>query len=296
MTSPVARRYARAALRNASALVLAKALKADADQADTQEDRQHLRRKAKRAEACAVTAVTRTHWNDDGTTSVITYNRRGCRLRLCPQCEARRAARERQRVRDIFAATFTTDPEARVLFVTLTSRNRPIAEAGAMFKDHEAALKRLWRQRRIVGATLGQLTALEIDVRGTRDNPEAGVHSHSAVFVAPGYFEDQRYLTQRQWAEHWQAALGSDYRPIVDVRVIRDAHGATDRGAVMNAARELAKYVTDPKGLIHMSETGLSADPRVVGALTRALHRRRLLRFDRIIADAAKRVRKAEGR
>ncbi|MCB1484690.1 MAG: protein rep [Hyphomicrobiaceae bacterium] len=228
----------------------------------------------------------------DGTSYVGRFNKRACRSRLCVMCAAVKAAHDRKKARELLDRVFEQAGEVRTLFLTLSSKNRRIEDVAHMFNDHDAALRRFWRNSRVQQATLGSFTAFECDVRGTREHPEAGVHSHSVVFVDPAVFSDHRYLRQKEWAQIWGQALRVGYRPIVDVRVVRNREGENGAAAVRAIVPELCKYVCDPSGLVQHDATGLTADPRVVLALARALHRRRVQRFERIVAQAARKKRR----
>ncbi|MGE3992861.1 MAG: protein rep [Pseudorhodoplanes sp.] len=290
--SPIARELFRSDLRRETSSAIREALKEAALGLTVGREGQRLLKLVRRMEVCEVTQQTRVLRDSDGTSYVARFNRRGCRSRFCVPCTAKNTAHDRKKAHELLDGVFEQVGEVRTLFLTLSSKNRDIDEVADMFNDHDAALRRFWRNSRVQQATLGSFTAFECDVRGTRENPEAGVHSHSVVFVDPAVFSDHRYLRQREWAQIWGQALRVSYRPIVDVRVVRNRDGESGAAAVRAIIPELCKYVIDPGSLVQHDAAGLTANPRVVLALARALHRRRVQRFDRIVAKAARKKRR----
>lgn len=160
-----------------------------------------------------------------------------------------------------------------------------------MLKLHQAGLKRYWKLKRIVENTLGQYTSIELAIRGTAEAPEAGLHSHSVVFVPARYFEQGPAIWQPDYCAMWEAAARLDYQPIVDVRLLKAADGSDDRDAVYASAVECAKYIVSSESLFAHESGQIHVDGRVVLTILAAFRRARLHRYDRCFAEAAKALR-----
>jgi replication protein len=81
-------------------------------------------------------------------------------------------------------------------------------------------------------------------------------HFHALLMVPPTYFQ-AGYLRQSQWAELWQQSLRINYKPVVDVRVIKQ-NRARSRVSVnrVNISQmwaiicEILKYSVKPSDMI----------------------------------------------
>lgn len=230
---------------------------------------------ARRISQCAASATLKLDTPADEPTRIIYRNKRRCRSGLCPQCARYRARETVQKAARKLDALLTTAPGTRFAFLTLTSKNMPIADVDAMLKLHERALTRFWRKDAIARAFTGHMTGIEIAIRCTSGKWEAGVHSHSIVALSPDYFnrEANTYLRQSALVAHWRASLGVDYKPICHIKAI--AH--TD--AVRATLTECLKYAVAPHRLFEREETGFSVDPTVAAHLAAALYKRRMCRM-----------------
>lgn len=291
MLSPVALQLHRSQVSRESSLAIADAFKAAAAKYATGPEWHRISKLARRIEGCAVTAQARVLSDETGATFVGRFNNRSCRSRFCMECARSNAAEDRKKVNSLIERALVLAPDSKALFLTLTSRNQSIENIGPMFDAHDQGLRRFWRSASVQRSTLGSFTAMEVDIRGTAEDPQAGVHSHSLVFIDAKALSDHRYLPQRQWSKLWGQALHVSYRPVVDVRVIRDKTGADDNSAVRAIVPELTKYVVDPKGLIDHEEAGRYVNPQVLVLLSRALHRRRIHRSERLLAEAEAQLR-----
>ena len=204
----------------------------------------------------------------------------------------RKSAFSRRRLRTVVEDAGALEPSAPYVFLTLTARNRPWAELGLMLDELAEAEARFWRLDAVKRAFIGSITSHEIVCRGTKDNPEAGAHSHVLIACHPEYFDlhapEPRYLSQARLTDLFQQSLRSDYKPILYIERVRaDAMrpGHHDLGA---ALRELVKYCAKPSSLFTSGTRGLIADPSTIAVLSRALHRRRMLRVAGIFAKASR--------
>jgi plasmid rolling circle replication initiator protein Rep len=219
----------------------------------------------------------------------MSRNNRACANRLCVSCESKRANELAQDTAELFDYIWQLNPSARVLMLTLTSRNRPLDQTRAMLLDHQKALKAFWSYQRLTTATLGHFTNIEIDFEKKKGVITAHVHSHSLPVVEAGALSDQRYIRQAEYVALWQRALQVSYKPIVDIRAIKNRDGhSTDPVTIRGAVREVCKYCLDTHGFIEHENGHLRVEPKVAVAFALAVHRRRLTSMDRIFLAAKK--------
>lgn len=278
MPSPVTRRYWRYKMqRNASAAV-ANALQHAPNILGIAKHRR-LQVLAKRMAACAATTTIKLHTPPGDATRIVYRNKRRCRNGLCMPCARIRAKEANQRIAVRLDAILGESPQTRFLFLTLTSRNRPIAEVRTMLADHEQALARFWRSKEIARAMTGHVTGIEIALRGSKGAKEAGVHSHTVAALHRDYFDRQTnlYLSQRRLVQLWRRALRADYNPICHVTAV--PAGDDVRGSL----RECVKYAVAPHKLFERGHAQ-NVDPLVALYLADALYKRRLIRFGGVFA------------
>ncbi len=276
-------------LRKASTQAVAEALKRGAMDEPFGATRHKLLRQASRLAACSITQHARITSKPDEGIRLRTSNKRACRHRMCPQESAVNARAQAEHLEAVFDEAWRISPGARALFLTLTTKNVPIDQVGKSFRDHDAAVKRFFALKRIQDGILGHYTAFEVAIRGTKEAPKAGVHSHSILLVEPGALSDHRYIRQAEYVRLWQAAARISYKPVVDIRAVKSKSGSTDREAVHDAIRELVKYVVKSAGFFQHQPGGrIEVSPRVAVALAIGLHRRRVARYDRIFQQAMK--------
>jgi plasmid rolling circle replication initiator protein Rep len=175
-----------------------------------------------------------------------------CRVRHCPVCQWRRAIQWQARLYQALPRLMVDYPDARFLFLTLTVKNCPVT----VLRSTLIALGRGW-QRLIqlrVWPAIGWVRSTEI-TRSQRDR-SAHPHFHALLMVPSSYFQ-AGYLKQSQWAELWQQSLRIDYRPVVDVRVIRQnarrsaiAVNQVNISQMWAIVTEILKYSVKPSDMI----------------------------------------------
>lgn len=277
--SPITRRYRRYGMQRAASAAVAQALK----QAPNLVGHARYRRVqvlARRMAACAATTTIRLHTPQDDATHIIYRNKRRCRSGLCMACARTRAREANQRIGVRLDHILTENPHTRFAFLTLTSRNRSIAETATMLTEHEQGLSRFWRTRELRRAITGHVTSIEIALRSHDGHWQAGVHNHSLVALHRDYFDRKTdlYLSQRRLVTLWGRAVRADYKPICHVTAIAAS------GDVRAALRECIKYAVAPHKLFqrHKDRT---VDPVVALYLADTLYKRRLVRFGGVFAN-----------
>lgn len=290
MSSTIHRRMRRYALRQRTTLATGQAVE-DVVPMCERRLRIYAAKTARRLISCAVTQQVRVVTPDNDATRIICTNKRACRIRICAQCEYRRSCAMRRKLTAMFDQVWAKHPHARALLLGLSTKNMPLLDLRKMVSLHNAALARFWKLKRITSETLGHFTSIEMAVRGTSDNPEAGVHSHSVVFVPPTYFAAGPAIWQPEYRDLWQRAARLDYSPIVDVRLVQAADGASDREAIHASCIECAKYIVSSESLFTHANGRIRVDGRVALTILAGFRNVRIHRYDRCFADAAKALR-----
>lgn len=184
-----------------------------------------------------------------------------CRVRHCPICQWRRALMWVSRFFDAFPRIHKAHPEMRYIMLTLTVRNCAISELRTTVVQMAKAWQRL-SQRKSYPA-LGFVRSLEV-TRG--DDGSAHPHFHILLAVPPSYF-GHSYLSKDKWAELWQEAMRLDYKPVCDVRIVKEKakKGQIFEGVtvpestpeplvgLMSAITETIKYTTKPSDMVKES-------------------------------------------
>jgi len=184
-----------------------------------------------------------------------------CRVRYCPICQWRRALMWVPRFFDAFPRIYAAHPEMRYIMLTLTVKNCAISELRATVNQMSKAWQRL-SQRKDYPA-LGFVRSLEV-TRGK--DGSAHPHFHILLAVPPSYF-GKNYLSKDKWAALWQDAMRLDYKPVCDVRIVKEKpkKGQIVEGlplsetesttpepmkALMSAITETIKYTTKPSDMV----------------------------------------------
>lgn len=142
-----------------------------------------------------------------------------CRVRFCPVCQWRRSMQWQARLYQALPRLLTDFPDARFLFATFTIKNCAIEALRPTLQ----LLTRGWRRLTDLALfpAIGWIRAIEV-TRG-RDGTTAHPHLHSLLMVKPDYFGEW-YLQQHEWARMWGESLRLNYRPVVDIRVIKQTN------------------------------------------------------------------------
>jgi hypothetical protein len=292
--SPTARDLRRLHFHRESSLALADAMRLSALRMPVGYKRHRLLKRSRRIAACASSFYAKAITPDGEPTRIDIRHPRDCRDPVCPLSSRFKAARVRKKVRAIIDDVRAAHPEAPFVMLTLTMRNRPWNELHLALDEFGRAIDRFWRLREVKRAYIGSITAFEIVCRGDTAAPLAGVHCHVLCACHPEYFNlaqpNARYLSQHRLTQLFQLALRSNYRPIVHVARVRDALGGTGPESIGWVVKELLKYVCKPNELFKQKTKGLEADPHIIGVLSGALHRRRMLRIAGIFATSSRTI------
>ena len=184
-----------------------------------------------------------------------------CRVRHCPICQWRRALMWVSRFFDAFPRIYAAYPDMRYIMLTLTVKNCSISELRSTVNQMSKAWERLTKRKDYPAQ--GFVRSLEV-TRGK--DGSAHPHFHILLAVPPSYF-GHSYLSKDKWAALWQEAMRLDYKPVCDVRIVKDklkkeklveglplseTESTTPEPmkALMSAITETIKYTTKPADMV----------------------------------------------
>lgn len=225
---------------------------------------------AKRISDCS--GVLRFGWRDDletGESRLRLKEAQFCRVRYCPTCQWRRSLMQQARFLQALPAITEQYPRHRWVLLTLTVRNCSIHELRDTLQNMNKSWKRLIKRPefRLVD---GWIRSTEV-TRGK--DGSAHPHFHCLLMVPPRMLTGKAYVTQSRWTELWQECSKLDYKPVVDVRVVRDRKQKSDQSQNQNSgvigAIETLKYSVKP--------SDMTDDPDWFLELTRQTHKLRFL-------------------
>lgn len=202
-----------------------------------------------------------------------------CRQRLCPQCSFRRSLRAYAHISRCIDWVTTWNTGLQFAFLTLTVRNVEGPELSVALSAMADAYNRFLANKAVVSRIAGAIRTTEVTV--SKDNTYHP-HYHLILALPDSYYQRGRYWTTEQWAKAWKTAGGYNYTPITHIQAI---HGQD------KAVKETAKYAVKPGDL-------LSGPPDLIDErvfmLQRGLHRKRLLSYSGVFADARRALRIVE--
>lgn len=161
-----------------------------------------------------------------------------CRVRHCAMCQWRRSVRWQARAFQMLPRALENYSKHRWLMLTLTVKNCAIEDLRATIAAMNDGFKK-WAKRKGWPA-IGWIKALE--VTRSKVDESAHPHFHALLLVPPTYYVDSSlYRSQVQWTSGWQSVMNLDYKPIVNVKSVRN---------VETSIPELLKYTTKSDDLI----------------------------------------------
>ena len=249
-----------------------------------------------------------------------------CRHRLCPVCNWRKSLKMFAQMQIVSKALMEKFPTARFLFLTLTIKNCLAEELEKTIDEMNAGLKLMFNPGKnnksgkpIKAVMLGYAKAMEINYNPEEfiteemfkknkdyykkiglavDDPNPSFdtyhpHFHILLMVKSEYFTGKSYLSQAKWTDIWQDCMKLDYKPMVNIQVVRPNEkqlisGATDltlkEKAMTAAISETFKYPMKPNSLKLDKYPELDKDEqqRIIKAVitySHALRGRRLVTF-----------------
>lgn len=139
-------------------------------------------------------------------------------------------------------------PKHRWIFLTLTVRNCPLGELRTTIRGMSKAWNKFVKFKAFPAT--GWVRSLE--VTRNPDTRDAHPHYHVLMMVPASYFSGNVYLSNQKWREQWQKALGIDYLPVTNVKVIKPQTG--DSHPMARGILETIKYGVKESDLLGDSE------------------------------------------
>ena len=172
-----------------------------------------------------------------------------CKVRLCPMCSWRRSLKIFGQVSRIMDSL---GPEFDYLFLTLTTRNCHGSSLSETIDLIFRAFNKMTRRKIFKQSIKGFFRALEVTHNLDFDSlwfDTYHPHLHVILVVNKSYFTDNSYyISQAAWTDLWYSCLDVDYKPIVDIRRLKNIKG--------KSIAEVAKYSVKSNDYIIKNEIG----------------------------------------
>lgn len=204
-----------------------------------------------------------------------------CKSRLCPLCNWRRRVKSSKQLELILNEAVVREPNARFLFLTLTTKNTVGKEnLRAELLKMGRGIRNLMRYKKVEKSLLGYVRSTEITVA---DDGSYNQHMHVLLLVSPKFFKDKdKYIKQSEWKKLWKKAMKLDYDPIVYVEAVKDKSG---KGSLKSAALETAKYQTKSSDYLTKDD---AKNLKVIEDLEYALRGTRQISFGGLLKEIVK--------
>lgn len=227
-----------------------------------------------------------------------------CRIRLCPMCSWRKSLLNAHQLK-LIAHESVKRKKMRWLFLTLTVRNCESDELSREIDNMMNAFSKLRRRKQFKENVIGWFRAFEV----TRNNDVSSEwygtyhpHFHVLLGVSPSYF-GRDYMQQEEWISIWKECLNVDYKPVVDIRavknkkrdVLRELKILEEKGIEFkddllfeadlsgSAVAELSKYATKSSDYIIPDDEEKTDE--IVLTLEKSLFKRRFHAYGGLLKD-----------
>ena len=189
-----------------------------------------------------------------------------CHVRLCPVCQWRRSLNTFRNLAQIYEAV----PGYKHLFLTLTQKNVEGEALADEIKKISDAFTKMMRRKPWKDIVKGYTRTIEVTI-----SKDGTFHPHiHAILTVSKSYGSKNYLSQNKVCEEWQKALCTDYKPVCDIRAIKNMNG--------KAIAEVAKYSVKPADYINGDAFHIA---EIVKWLDSALDGKRFISYGGIIKD-----------
>lgn len=203
-----------------------------------------------------------------------------CKSKLCALCSWRRSLKNSFELKQILDNAYQKYPKARFLFLTLTEENAEFGKLKDAVAEMQKASNKLFRYKKVAQNLIGYARSTEITVNRTKKTFHQ--HMHVLLMVNPSYFNKGHYLSQDDWSNLWQKARKLDYKPVVNIQVVKPSK---KDGELVASAKEVAKYTV--KSSDYISDDSAS-DKEIIKELETALHHKRQISFGGLFKEIRK--------
>lgn len=206
-----------------------------------------------------------------------------CKSKLCPICNWRRSMKNSVQTQKIVESVIDDNPNARWLFLTLTSKN---VVDGETLKDGltemTRAFNRLFKYKKVNKNLIGYMRNIEVTVN--QKTEAYNQHMHVLLCVKSSYFKGAaNYISQKEWTQLWKKALKINYDPIVDIRPIKP--NKKRDSDIQSAVKETSKYSV--KSTDYLSENQ-ERNLEVVEDLEYGLYKKRMIAYGGLFKEKHK--------
>lgn len=206
-----------------------------------------------------------------------------CKSKLCPICNWRRSMKNSAQTQRIVESVIKDKPNARWLFLTLTTKNVIDGETlKSGLTEMTRAFNRLFKYKKVNKNLIGYMRNIEVTV-----NPETETynqHMHVLLCVKSSYFKGtENYIPHKEWVQFWKKSLKINYDPVVDIRPIKpNKKGDTD---IQAAVKETSKYSV--KSADFLSEKQ-DRNLEIVADLEHGLYKKRMIAYGGLFKEKHK--------
>lgn len=246
---------------------------------------EHLGYKQKKVDRVSFCGEILKFFQDPETLDTRLWQAYLCKDKLCSICNYRRSRKFDYQIMRVLDKAVQEYPKAEFLFLTLTQKNVEGEDLSQELTKIGKAFQKMQRRKVFSNAILGFVRGTEVTYNAERDNFHP--HVHILLMVKSNYFT-KNYITQSEWAEMWQEFMGLDYKPIVDIRRVKQAKEVAEsedyvpyEKQVVKAVYEVAKYPIKPTKIT-------LENAKVINDLANGLYRKRQLGFGGVIAKIRK--------
>lgn len=174
------------------------------------------------------------------------FSSKSCQLRFCPVCSWRKALKTSA----VIYSNLSKVENCNFLFLTLTLKNCEILDLKKTLQHMSESFHRLKKTIQWQNSILGYIRALEITLS---DDGKMHPHFHILLQVRPSYGKNKGYyISQQDFTDLWQNSLKVDYKPIVDIRLIKPKNDTKD--SLISAVAETIKYTLKSSDLLKMNK------------------------------------------
>jgi plasmid rolling circle replication initiator protein Rep len=174
------------------------------------------------------------------------FNSKSCQLRFCPICSWRKSLK----TASVIYSNLSKIENCNFLFLTLTLKNCEIFDLKDTLKLMSESFSRMRKTIQWQNSIKGFIRALEITVA---DDGKMHPHFHILLHVNQSYLKHKKtYITQKDFTDLWQNSLKVDYKPIVDIRLIKPKNDTKD--SLISAVAETIKYTLKSSDLLKMNK------------------------------------------
>lgn len=195
-----------------------------------------------------------------------------CRVRTCPMCQWRRSLKMFSQVRKITDKILQDDKGIKFIFGTFTVKNTDAENLENCIDNLNKKFRYLVSNsltfapaKKLKRNLLGYLKAVEVtyNIKDKTYHP----HLHVIFAVKSTFFGSSKYyMSKKEWIELWQKALNVDYKPQIDIRVIKSG--------TAKAVAEVAKYPVKTAPILKLAD---DEAVEVLKTLTLDLHKKRFV-------------------